>query len=213
MSHVGTSSRWGERTTCTGGRFGVHLGAALVDGTPVVAVEGELDLATSGLLRASLSLAASIGASGRVILDVACLRFVDAAGLRPIVAVDRQLRAAGGAGVSVRGATGLVRRVFELTALGDLLDESSSEPRADSVSDDERRALDDDRRDAGLSVAELFVEYFALGGTATRDALAVHLRGDTATLDRREHDVVAQAVQEYSLDAARSHRSMVPVAV
>ncbi len=51
-----------------------------------------------------------------------------------------------------------------------------------------RDALELARRDAGLSVADLFVAYFALGGAADRGQLVAYLNGDAEALDRHQRD-------------------------
>lgn len=59
-------------------------------------------------------------AGSTVVLDLTDLRFVDAAGVASIVEAWRQIDAAGHE-LDVRGAQGIVRRVFQITELGHLL--------------------------------------------------------------------------------------------
>lgn len=59
-------------------------------------------------------------AGSTVVFDLTDLRFVDAAGVAGIVAASRLIGEAGHR-FRVRGAQGVVRRVFEITELGHLL--------------------------------------------------------------------------------------------
>ena len=52
------------------------------------------------------------------------------------------------------------------------------------------------RRRAELSVADMFVAYFALGGAADRGQLVAYLDGDTEALDRHQLDIAVHAVNE-----------------
>ncbi|MGH8980983.1 MAG: STAS domain-containing protein [Acidimicrobiales bacterium] len=87
-----------------------------VDGHRVVAFYGELDLADAE--RAEQALVAVAGSS--VVLDLSGLRFLDAAGLGAIVHASERIEAEGGA-LRTRGASGIVRRIFEVTSLCHLL--------------------------------------------------------------------------------------------
>jgi len=86
-----------------------------VDGN-VVRVVGELDVATAPLVTAGFRLAER----SEVRLDLSGLTFIDVRGLDAVVDAVEQLRGAGHA-VRVVGATGLIRRVFELTGHASLL--------------------------------------------------------------------------------------------
>src|SRR5579875_62410 len=90
------------------------------DGVQVVALRGELDVASAGRVEHTLrSLDAPL-----VVVDVARLTFIDSSGLTVIVqahnAATRSRRR-----FEVRGATGAVRRVFEITGLTRLLSDGS----------------------------------------------------------------------------------------
>jgi hypothetical protein len=52
------------------------------------------------------------------------------------------------------------------------------------------------RRAAGLSVTDLFVAYFALGGAANLGEVRAFLAGMDDVLDGHQHDVAAHAVNE-----------------
>ena len=67
-----------------------------------------------------------------------------------------------------------------------------------------RDAVELARRDAGLSVAELFVAYFALGGAADHGQLAAYLNGDAEALDRHQRDIAVHALNERLGDVGRT---------
>jgi hypothetical protein len=58
-----------------------------------------------------------------------------------------------------------------------------------------RRMLEDGRRRAGLSIDELWLRYFGLGGTADVVETEAYLRG-LVTLSGYERDMLAHAVNE-----------------
>jgi anti-sigma B factor antagonist len=182
--------------------LGVHV-EEVADAGTVVQVSGELDTATAGPLEDGLWLA-SMMPHDRLVLDFARLTFMDAAGLRIVVAAHERRLAAGRAGVEVRGTSGLVRRIFDLTGLSALLD--NGEPLAMSRTvraDGCRCELEAARRLAGLSVADLYVGYFALGGAADRRQLLAYLNGDSKALDRHQRDIAVHAVNERLGDVGR----------
>ena len=86
---------------------------------------------------------------------------------------------------------GIVRRVFELTGLTVLLDDGSRPAR---VAGGGRRRGSGEARvgrhpaGAELSVADMFVAFFAPGGAADRGQLVAYLDGDTEALDRHQLD-------------------------
>jgi anti-sigma B factor antagonist len=85
--------------------------AEVVDGVCVVRVTGDVDFATAGRLRDALLTSA---AGGRpVVVDLSGVAFLDAAGLSALVAGRR---AAAGR-LTVVGATGIARRILDLTGL------------------------------------------------------------------------------------------------
>ena len=82
----------------------------------VVAFHGELDIAgcevaERGLVETDRS---------QVVLDLQHLSLLDASGLRTILGAKRRIEAQGRA-LRIKGAHGLVRRIFEVTGLGHLL--------------------------------------------------------------------------------------------
>ena len=83
-----------------------------------VELSGELDLASAHRLRAVLVQLSP----GTVDMDVSKVTFVDSSGLAVIVAAHKRVSHLGGT-LRVIGATGVVRRVFELTGLAFLLAE------------------------------------------------------------------------------------------
>ena len=102
------------------------------------------------------------------------------------------------------GGVGVVRRVFELCGFSLLLDErvpSGLGGRASAVGGGEPDAA---RRRGGLSIAELFVSYVALGGTVDHGALAGYLSGVGAVLDGHQRDIAVHAVNERLGDVGRT---------
>lgn len=82
----------------------------------VVRLHGELDLAYAAPVRAALA-----GVAGaEVVVDLGDLRFIDACGLSALLAARREM-AEQGRRLVLTGAGAQVRRVFELTGLGQLL--------------------------------------------------------------------------------------------
>jgi anti-sigma B factor antagonist len=87
------------------------------DGCVVVALTGELDLATAGRLRTRLSdVVQSRPAPRQVVLDLAGLEFVDAAGISVLLGAQRALQARGGE-LCLRSPSRLVRRVVKVLDL------------------------------------------------------------------------------------------------
>lgn len=79
---------------------------------------GEIDIAVSGCVKERL-----IEIAGSTVdVDISELTFLDASGISALVTARRQV-IEGGNGFRIRGARGIVRRVFELTDLGDVLDD------------------------------------------------------------------------------------------
>lgn len=86
----------------------------------VLVVSGELDLATVPLLAAAMAGVLREGARPHVVLDLAGLDFMDAAGLGCITRTERRLSTRGGALV-VRGPSPPARRLLELCDLDGLV--------------------------------------------------------------------------------------------
>jgi anti-anti-sigma factor len=80
-----------------------------------ITVRGDIDLATAEDLLQRLVLLAG-PATGPVALDLSEVTFIDCAGLRSLIALDRHARASGGS-VRVAAASLPVARLFELVAL------------------------------------------------------------------------------------------------
>ena len=186
--------------------FGVYIDEALGGGC-VVRVAGELDCATAGLMGEALLLASEMPGD-RLVIDVSRLTFMGVAGLRVLLAADERLVTAGGGGLVVRGASGIVRRLFELTGFFGLLDDRDPQLRLSysAAIGGGGDALELARRDAGLSVADLFVAYFALGGAADHGQLVAYLNGDAEVLDRHQRDIAVHAVNEHLGDVGRTEQ-------
>jgi len=82
----------------------------------VVAVEGELDLATVGIVEREVD---ELYGSGwkRVVLDLRDVAFIDSTGLRLLIRLDGRARG-GGRGFAIVEGDGSVRRLLALTGLG-----------------------------------------------------------------------------------------------
>lgn len=89
-----------------------HFEVDLVLGARALRLNGELDLVGAAQLRAILD---ELG-TGPVTLDLSPLRLIDASGVAAIVE-ERRRRDAAGDRLRVEGATGIVRRVFEIVGL------------------------------------------------------------------------------------------------
>ena len=172
--------------------FGVRT--RVDQGDKIVEVMGELDIDTAGLLDEVLSRNGA-GATGRAVVDVSDLRFMGAAGLHVLVEAHYRLVGQNQQGLVVRGASGIVRRMVELTELSFLL-EGTDSARAVACQGLRGRDLETGRRAAGLSVTGLFVAYFALGGTADLGQVRAFLGGCDAALDGHQQAVAAHAVNE-----------------
>jgi len=86
--------------------------------TYIVWLWGELDVATADEFEQAL-----VEAGGsQVVIDLGALTFIDARGLSALLSARRRIIGAGH-GFALRGASGLVRRVFEITDLESLLDD------------------------------------------------------------------------------------------
>ncbi|HYM58387.1 MAG TPA: STAS domain-containing protein [Solirubrobacteraceae bacterium] len=91
------------------------------DGVHVIAVSGELDLATAPRLCVLISAARARGVR-RVLVDLSATTFCDSCGLRALIGEDRELKAHGGRmGVVCPSGEGPVPRLFEMTGAHELL--------------------------------------------------------------------------------------------
>ena len=89
------------------------------DGTIVVAVRGELDIASAPRFKLTLETAES-GDVRLVIVDLAELQFIDSTGLRVLLDAKRRASAAGG-DLRIVNARGEVRRLLEIAGVLELL--------------------------------------------------------------------------------------------
>jgi anti-anti-sigma factor len=84
-------------------------------GTEVtVAVQGELDIATAPLFEAAVA-EIEIASTGRIVLDLRALDFIDVSGLRAVLALRAVCRHASVA-LTILPGPGRVQRIFELAA-------------------------------------------------------------------------------------------------
>jgi anti-sigma B factor antagonist len=88
------------------------------EGEQVVALRGELDVASSDSVKRTL-----LSSELPVVVDMADLTFIDSSGLTALVHASNELTKRG-LGFRVRGVSPDLRRIFELTGLTKLLDES-----------------------------------------------------------------------------------------
>jgi anti-sigma B factor antagonist len=93
--------------------IGVSRGS---DGGWTVVVRGEVDIATSPVLRAELE---RLDGDAPVVIDVTDMTFIDSSGLGVLVEFLKRRRESGTA-MTLRGMQEPVRRVFEITGLTDL---------------------------------------------------------------------------------------------
>ena len=88
------------------------------DGRSVVALTGELDLATAPQLRERVGVLFERG-ENEVTLDLTHLDFIDSTGLSVFVMVFNRVQAAGGA-MFIRNPSLAVMRIFEITGLASI---------------------------------------------------------------------------------------------
>jgi anti-sigma B factor antagonist len=86
--------------------------------TEIVAVTGDVDLATVDVLRAQLT--SALQRAGKVVLDLREVAFMDTQGLAAVIEAERTSSAAGTPFVVVR-APATVHRLFEMIGLTDRL--------------------------------------------------------------------------------------------
>jgi len=156
------------------------------DGATVLVLAGELDMTVAAKLSDALTTECSL-AEDRLVVDVSGLAFMDLAGLRRLLGLHSRLLGEGRAGIIVRGASGTVLRICEITGSTWLLSDSG-------------RDLEIGRRYADMSLTDMFVAYFALGGTADFAGMVAHLRGSEKVLDAHQQDVAAHALNERLAD-------------
>ena len=86
-------------------------------GVRVVLLQGQLDLASSGQVREAL---AAVGGE-TVVADLSGLEFLDSSGIAALLAARSDVLREGRS-FQLRGASGIVRQVLELTGLASLLE-------------------------------------------------------------------------------------------
>jgi len=86
----------------------------------LVRVSGELDFSNAHRLLEAIG-AVELNGRREVVLDLTRLTFCDARGLSVVLSADRLVRAEGGR-LSIRGAAGLPRRLFDLVGVDQALD-------------------------------------------------------------------------------------------
>ena len=86
--------------------------------TQLVAVRGEVDLATVDALRGELT--SALGRSGKVVLDLREVSFMDTQGLAAVIEAEQVSAASGTPFVIVR-APETVHRLFDMIGLSDRL--------------------------------------------------------------------------------------------
>ena len=91
----------------------------LEDGGVVVAVGGDLDLATAPRLRSVIGEHMGLGCR-HVVVDFGNADFIDSTGMGVLLWAARRLRAAGGDLVAVN-VTGAIDRTFALAHIGDVI--------------------------------------------------------------------------------------------
>lgn len=97
--------------------------------TRIVRLEGSCDLATAPNLRQTLQPFAPPDVN-EVVLDVTALDFIDSTGLGVVLGAMRRLREGGGT-LRIAGATGIVKRVLEITDLDKVIPLTDSAPAAE----------------------------------------------------------------------------------
>jgi anti-sigma B factor antagonist len=196
------SDRGGRPMPGPGSPVGPRFRLDEADGVTVLFVTGELDMTAAADLRDALTAGCS-RAEDRLTVDVSGLAFMDLAGLRGLLTAHSWLLSKGRAGITVRGASGMVRRIFELTGFTSLLGDSppvAVHGHSSLRAWESGRDLEIGRQHAGLSLRDLFVAYFALGGTADFAGMAAHLEGRATVLDAHQRDVAAHALNERLAD-------------
>ena len=97
-------------------------------GYRVVAVGGELDATSSPRFEKHCTTLLEAG-SHRLLIDLGGLRYISSAGLRSLLVLAKQARAAGG-GLAIFGLHGVPAEVFEVAGFDQLLSLRGSEAEA-----------------------------------------------------------------------------------
>jgi anti-sigma B factor antagonist len=88
---------------------------------PVIVARGEIDVATSPLLRSELAVVLTLRPD-EITLDLRDVSFVDSSGLGVLVGALKRLREAGGDRFAIVGAQDAVRKIFGITGLNTMFD-------------------------------------------------------------------------------------------
>ena len=96
-----------------------HASFALqsLDGSTVLIAAGEIDIATAPALREALLAAAQL--SGRVVVDLSAVTFLDSTGLGVLMGSFKHISAQGS--MCLVGPTGLVAKVLSITRLDEFI--------------------------------------------------------------------------------------------
>lgn len=92
----------------------LDAGPCAADGTLVVELAGELELASAERFERALG---ELAEHSRLVLDLRGLEFIDSSGVRCLICAQDQARRAGRELVVVRPASASAGRVFEILAL------------------------------------------------------------------------------------------------
>ena len=98
----------------------LHLSTSVSDGTAVIALEGDLDLAGANALEQELA-TPEVGAASAIVLDLRRVEFMDSSGLRMIAVTLQDAQERGRRFALVPGAA-QVMRVFDITRMRERLE-------------------------------------------------------------------------------------------
>ena len=98
----------------------LNLSTSVIDGTAVIELEGELDLAGANALEEELA-TPEVDATGAVVLDLRAVSFMDSSGLRVIAVTLQDAQERGRRFALVPGAA-QVMRVFDITRMRERLE-------------------------------------------------------------------------------------------
>lgn len=90
-----------------------------IDGLPVLAVAGEIDIYTAPLFKQAVVNLVSEG-STQVIIDLSDVTFMDSSGFGTLLGATKRLRPLGG-GLHLAGANGTIQRMLHLTRLDTIM--------------------------------------------------------------------------------------------
>lgn len=152
--------------------------AILYTDSVVVGVRGDLDALTAPALSASIGALVDTG-HNNVVLDLAAVEFMGAAGLGVVAAASNQLRPTGGT-IAIRSPSSSTRRLFDIAGMLDWLDDDV--PAALWTSSPERQRLSES--EAATATAPMMVAGASTAGVSmaplSRDVANVALRLITA---------------------------------